>query len=107
MRAVRTQSYLAPAWDSTRVPGTETGLVATYLNDAGLDVTYLKEAGLDATYCARPSISGRSSLILENRNGSNTPGLGYRDSSIVIACVGIPIVVCAGIVKPEDNVRGL
>lgn len=68
---------------------------------------YLREAGLDATYCARPSISGLSSLILENRNGSNTPGSGYRDSSIVMACVGMPIVVCAGIVKPEDNVSGL
>lgn len=66
----------------------------------------LREAGLDATYCARPSISGRSSRILENRKGSNTSGLGYRDSSIVMACVGIPIVVCAGIVKPEDNVSG-
>lgn len=69
--------------------------------------THLKEAGFDATYCARPSISGRSCLILENLNGSNTPGLGYRDSSIVMACVGMPIVVCAGIVKPEDNVSGL
>lgn len=73
----------------------------------GRGLAYLREAGLDATYCARPSISGRSSLILENRNGSNTPGLGYRDSSIVMACVGMPIVVCAGIVKPEDNVSGL
>lgn len=69
--------------------------------------THLKEAGFDATYCARPSISGRSCLILENRNGSNTPGSGYRDSSIVMACVGMPIVVFAGIVKPEDNVSGL
>lgn len=66
----------------------------------------LSEAGFDATYCARPSISGRSSRILEKRNGSNTPGFGYSDSSIVMACVGMPIVVCAGMVKPEDKVSG-
>lgn len=66
----------------------------------------LNDAGLDATYCARPSISGRCSLILENRKGSNTSGSGYRDSSIVMACVGIPIVVFAGMVKPEESVYG-
>ena len=61
--------------------------------------------GFEATYWPLPSMLGSSCRNFANLNPSNFSGFGYILGSIVIACVGTPIVVFAGIVKPLERVR--